>query len=153
MLMTVGIGIAALPWVPEFRGILVRTIQNASTGHLLIGSSLFTCGVLLLTVVYLTHKGTFYSVEMGLKKYCIDEAVVKHYLDNYWQTTFPNQLVDTQILIRHNQIEIQVHLPHVPQQEQQDFLKHTEAQISDLLQKFIGYHSPFLLTVSFATSN
>jgi hypothetical protein len=121
---------------------------ESTTSFSLIGYLILGCGLLLLIGFYLMNRGVYYRIKMGMREHLVDSAVVRSYVDEYWKGVFPEHHYSVDVSVTSDQkLEIYVELPLLPEATQEAILVKTEEELSQILQKHIGYKKEFALSV------
>lgn len=149
-LIFLGVIAMMLPWSTSIRTDLVTFILENSIAISLIGFGFFILGVAWWVNLWQSSKRSYYQVRVGNKKILIDESILQHYVDAYWQQLLPGKEVPNQLIIRNNQIKIVADLPYKPVEERKAFLETVQQELQDLLTNVLGYSQEFVLAVSFA---
>lgn len=94
-------------------------------------------------------KHHYFYVRRGKRLVALDEKLVDHYLKTFWQERFPNLDIESQASIHKQQLQILVHFPPLPQEQQKQILTQVQNDLDELLTYYLGYHEPFRLSATF----
>ncbi len=113
-----------------------------------IGYLILACGILLLFGFYAMHRGMYYNIRMGRNEVFVDPSVIQRYVREYWKTIFPDYDLSIEVGLNKDQkIEMFVELPLLSAEKQQALLEKAENELSQILQKHLGYRREFTLSV------
>lgn len=129
---------------PELRFKATQFLLNYSESFTIIGYAILGCATVLLLGSWFMNKGTYYQVEMAE----VDPAVIRSYVQTYWETLFPGKKMQADVIIHANQkIEVIAEIDELAMEEQKVLLSQVEKQLGNLLFRNLGYHRDFLVTV------
>jgi hypothetical protein len=138
-----------LSHVPQFRDRIAQFFLSDSESLMSIGYAILGVATLLFSGFYAMHRGSYFQVEMGSSRLDVDPSVIQNYVQSYWNDIFPEQQLETQILLRRNKkIEILAEMPPMADEELTELLTQIETELSCLLEHILGYRSDFLITVT-----
>lgn len=129
---------------PELRFKATQFLLNYSGSFNVIGYAILGCATLLFVGSWFMNKGTYYQVEMAE----VDPAVIRSYVQTYWETLFPGKKMQADVIIHADQkIEIVAEMDELAMEEQKVLLSQIEKQLGNLLFRNLGYRRDFLVTV------
>lgn len=144
LIVLLGLFLIGLQYAPHVREAIAQFFSRP-TIFLFIGSLIFCLGILLLMGFYSMHRGVFYSVNMRAGKISVDGKIICTYLHDYWKKRFPDQTLAVDVDVSKKKIQLYVELPNLENQE--EILKHAEAEFGQILSSQLGYEREFLLSV------
>lgn len=150
-LFLLGVSLLLFPWAPKYRGVVLFWLETAYVQMSLVGLGFALSGLLLLLGLFKMRQGDSYSVKMGSNTYTIDAELIQAYVQEYWERLFPGKNPLCVVSVKRNRVEIQADLPPVPFSGQRDLLSKAERDLGQLFTETLGYHTEFVLTVSFAS--
>lgn len=145
-----GIGIA-LPWSDILQIELVQFIYEDKLILPLFGFGLALIGVSLIMYTWWTTKRHYVLIRSGDHAITLNENVIRHYLNSYWEEQFPKHHIPSDLKIKKNAIQIQADFPFLPYSEQKDFLKKIQEDFNDIFGRVLGYPYEIQLIASFQT--
>jgi len=136
----------ALPFLPEVRFQLSHILLNQVDICTSVGGALLSFALLLLIGFGGLNKGHFLYIEMGTHTVSVEEALIRHSLEECFRLHFPQkiQLTDMGILSG-KKLEIEVSLSASGRKEQKEILMAVEKHLQLLLRQRFGYIKPFCL--------
>ena len=141
-----------LPWIAHLRLSAIEFLLGNSIAMTFIGLGFIMVGVVMLMSV-LGRRREYYHLRTGDRAVLIDEDLFNSYVRDYWQRTFPDQEFSSQVKVRNNRIIIVADLPPLPFEDQRNFLKTVEQDLSDLFATTFEYKHSFSLSISFQETN
>jgi hypothetical protein len=135
----------ALPFLPELRLQLSDFFLHRVDLCVPVAIVLFVTSFFLFLGFYGFNKGRFLYVTMGTHTVRVEEALIRHSLEECFKTHFPQkmQLLDLEILWG-KKLEIGVFLNR-GQKIEKEFLATVERHLQLLLRQRFGYIKPFYL--------
>lgn len=144
-----GLIILILPWSLSmqegFREFLTIHVWTWS----LLGLGFFLTGVSISTYAYYNLHTTGYTLNIGSHHVEVSAEVVEAYLENYWQTAFPETRVPCRLLLKTGLMQIFAHLPYTNLQEQRKLCNKIENDLTLIVRKALGYPLPVKLYLEF----
>ena len=148
LILVAGLLFIVLPYSPHLRAAITHFFSQGSAVFSLVGFLTLVCGSLLLLGFYAMYRGSYYTVRMGKNELFVDPAVIHSYVEEYWKSVFPNQDLSIEIDLSKNQtIEMFVEMPMLAPENQHSILEKAEVDLSQILQKHLGYRREFLISV------
>jgi hypothetical protein len=148
LVILLGVFFIGLQHAFHLRAAVAHFFSEATVSFSLIGYLILGCGVLLLIGFYAMNKGVYYRVKMGKRDLLVDPAVLRSYVGEYWKQVFPEHHLSVDIQVTRSQkLEMFVEFPLLPPEKQQAILEQAETDLSQILQKRIGYKKDFALSV------
>lgn len=141
----------ALPWSPYLQEGLINFISTNTWLLSVFGPAFALIGLSLFFYAFLGAKKRYAYIQTGEKSTTIDEVVIQHYLESYWQEQFPKAYVPSQLTIKKHSIQIIADLPYLPKQEQKAFLDRVRQDFGDLFGRHLGCQHTIHLLASFAS--
>jgi len=103
-----------------------------------------------LTLAFFIHeRKTYYTVRSGENPVIVHDAVIQHYVEDYWKKRFPQHPIPQTSILSNSTISIKASFPYVPKDRQQLFLKMSEKDLSNIFKEMLGYQATFFLSASF----
>jgi hypothetical protein len=80
--------------------------------------------------------------------FLVDSFVIQGIIREYWKKVFPDQnfVIDID-LSREQKIEMFIELPLLTSEKQQKILEKAEGELTQILQKHLGYRREFLISI------
>jgi hypothetical protein len=148
LFLLIGVFFVGLQYAPHLRNAIAAFFFNGSAHFSLIGYGILACGGLLLLGFYTMCRGVYYRFKMGRHEVFVDSAVVQGYVQDYWKKCFPNRNLSVDVdLSKDQKIEVFVEMPLLPLEKQQEVLEKAENDLSQILQKHLGYRKEFLFSI------
>ncbi|SRR5581483_1349973 len=148
LVILIGAFFIGLHYASHLRFAIARFFSAAAAPFSLIGYLILACGIFLLMGFYAMYRGVFYRVKMGGGTVSIDPGIIKKYVGDYWEKTFPEHNLSVDISISKSQkIEMFVELPPLSADHHKAIMEKAELELSSLLLKRIGYKKDFSLSV------
>lgn len=143
-----GFFIVALPFLPEVRFSLSERLLNQPDFFSSVGIVFFATAFLLFMGFYGLNRGRFLYIEMGQHTLSVEEALIRHSLEECFKLHFPQRirLSDIEILWG-KKLEIRVFLSSHGEKAQKELLMAVEKQLQLLLRQRFGYIKPFSLVL------
>ncbi len=147
-ILLAGLLFIALHYSPHLRIAIAQFFSQPGAPFSLIGCLILVCGGLLLLGFYSMYRGSYYTVRMGKNELFVDPAVIHGYVEEYWKSVFPNQELSIEIDLSKSQtIEMFMEMPMLPPDKQHSILEKAEVDLSQILQKHLGYRREFLISI------
>lgn len=148
LIILLGVFCIGLEHAVHFRIALARFIAETTASFSIIGALILGCGVLLLVGFYFMHRGAYYRLKMGKREHLVDPMVIRGYVEHYWKEVFPENDYSVDVNVSGGQkLEIYVELPLLSEDRQEQVLVKTEKELTEILQKHLGYKREFGLSV------
>lgn len=137
------------PWSAYIRTAIVEFLLEDYLILPLFGLGLILIGISLIIYTFYSTKRKYIQIKSSHHSVTIDENLVSHYLDTYWQDLFPNNLVPSKFRIKKNAIEIIADLPYVNEETRDSLLKQIQNDFNDIFGRILGYSQQIILIASF----
>ena len=139
-----GLFFFALPFLPEVRFQLSDFLLNEPELCNPAAIIFFAAAFFLLLGFYSFNRSRLLYVEMGSHSASVEEALIRHSLEECFKTHFPQkiELSDVEI-IGGKTVQIQVSLGSNDIEKQQEMLASAERHLQVLLRQRFGYIKPF----------
>lgn len=137
-----------LPWAADFRQSLIDFLTHQPQSLMLISVGFFLVGVVLLLTV-IRRRSRYYYVRTGDRSVAVDVAAVRQLLNTFWKQMFRSHEPATDVVLKHNRLQITAHLPSCPFDQQKEVVRKIERDLAAALKNQLGYHDELLLSVSF----
>lgn len=148
LVLLIGAFFVGLQYAPQLQSDIAAFFSKGSAYFSWIGYCILGCGALLLMGFYVMHRGAYYSFRMGGHEVLIDPAVVQGYVQEYWKKCFPGQELSVEIdFAKDQRISVVVEMPLLPLEKQLEVLEKAESDLSQILQKHLGYRKDFLFSI------
>lgn len=140
---------AILPWSTGLRTDIIEFILANSIAISLFGFGFIIIGGTMILNMVLSSKKKYYHERIGSNLVTIDQTVIEHYLQSYWERLYPLQDIPTKLSIRKNKIKITADLPYKPRNEQEEVIAQIKQDLREIFTKILGYPHEFSLSLSF----
>jgi hypothetical protein len=148
VIMMLGVFFIGLQHASYLHFAVVQFLSQQTFPFSLIGFLILGCGALLLYGFYAMHRGWYYTLNMGRHEALVDLPVIQGVVREYWKTVFPEQDLTIEVNVTKEQkIEMFMELPLLTPEKQLKALEKAQLDLSDLLQKHLGYRKDFSLSV------
>ena len=148
LVLLIGGFFVGLQHAPHLCNTIAAFFSKASAPFSLIGYCILGCGALLLMGFYVMYRGTYYTYKMGHHEVFVDVDLIQHYVQEYWKKCFPGQDLSVEIdLSKDQKIAVLVEMPLLSLEKQQEVLDRAEYDLSQILQKHLGYRKDFLFSM------
>lgn len=138
-----------LPWSPTIRTGLVELILQDSLAISLFGFAFLIIGLGFSVSLYLNAKRKNYYLKLNDTYIVVNEAIIRHYLHDYFSQRFPNHSIPSRFVIKSNKIKIAADLPFVPKEEQPLMVSTIRQDLYEIFNKVLGYPHQCILNLSF----
>lgn len=138
-----------LPWSSFLQRFTLEWIHENTLILSLFGLSFILIGLSIGLYTALQTGQHVLSIRIGNKAISVDEEVIRHYLDDYWHSYFPNAPISYTLQIKKKEIQILADFPSLPLSEQKSFLEKINADLTDLFERIIGYPQTVHLLIHF----
>lgn len=138
-----------LPWSTGIRSDVIQFILENTLALSLFGFGFTIIGLIIAINVFLSFKKKYYYVKTGKQGVAVDELLVHHYLQSYWEQVFPNHEVPTRLIFKKNRIKITADLPYMPRDQQKVCVERVQTDLNDILKRILGYHDALTFSLSF----
>ena len=113
-----------------------------------VGVSGLVVSFSLFTGLYWIHRRHFYQVKMDHHRMEIDSALIKKYVQSFWEEYLPHSAIESDVVIHsEGELEIVACLKNGSSDPIYSNLQQIEKQLGAVLSKKVGYKKEFLLTV------
>lgn len=143
-----GILTIVIPWSNALQVKLTTLISLYPVLLSFCGAAMLAVGIML----FLLSRGSYrqyYHLKGGSRAVTIDEKVIRHYLDIYWQELLPGHDVVTEIEINGSQLHITADLPAFPFERQNSLLERIQTEVDQLLSETMKLGQELKLSISF----
>lgn len=145
-----GLSGAILAWSATWQMALSLFIVKQKWLLSFLGLSLSLIGLAILAGVLLKTRHRYLCIRAhGQQQVMLDEAVVRHYLDHYWQKCFPSKHVPFELVFKKHSLQIVAHFPFLPLDEQKAFLEKAKTDLEELFGNVLGYPHDVHLAAEF----
>jgi hypothetical protein len=146
-LISAGTFLIALSLVPRVEMVVSSFFSDHPELPLLFGIIMLSLGIFLFIAFYARNRGQYYTVNMSPHEVTIDTSIIRTYAEIYWQTHFPGDKTQIEVLLHKNQkIELIAEMPNVPFESQRLFLERAERELGVILAEKFSYQRAFLVT-------
>lgn len=141
-----GFFIVALPFLPEVRFQLSEKLLHQTDFFTSAGIVFFLTALFLFMGFYGLNRGRFLYIEMGQHTISVEEALIRHSLEECFKLHFPQKIRLSQVeILWGKKLEIGVALSSYDEKSQRELLMAVERQLQLLLRQRFGYIKPFSL--------
>lgn len=147
--IVLGLIAVILPLSFEVRIAFIEFITHNYLAISIFGYGFFVIGVAMLVNLYFATKRHYYYVKVKPHLVAVDEAVIHHYLQDYWKQLFPHQEIPTRLLLKRNKIKVIADLPYTPAEEQMACIEQIKLDLHHIFSQLLGYSQEFMLSISF----
>jgi hypothetical protein len=148
LIILLGVFFIGLQHAPHLRYAIADFFSQTIVRFSFIGYLVLACGMLLLFGFYAMHRGIYYNIRMGKNEVFVDPSVLRRCVEEYWKTIFPDHDLSIEVdLTKKQKIEMFIELPLLSPEKQQAILDKAENELSQLLQKHLGYRREFMLSI------
>jgi hypothetical protein len=148
LIILLGFFFIGLQHAPYLRYVIADFFSQRAACFSLVGYLILACGILLLFGFYAMYRGVYYRIKMGRNEVFVDPSVIQRYVREYWKTIFPDHDLSMEVGLNKDQkIEMFVELPLLSSEKQQALLEKAENELSQILQKHLGYRREFTLSI------
>lgn len=144
-----GIIAILLPFSPTIRSDFIEFVLQNSIAISLFGFGFLLIGAVMLANLYLNTRHHYYNIRVGNRLVEVDEAIIHHYLNTYWNQLFPQQETPTRLRFKKNTIKIIADLPYSPESDRKELIERIQHDIQDIFKRILGYSHEFMLSISF----
>ena len=113
-----------------------------------MGFALIGLSIVIYSVLSTRHRSVM--IRTGTLAVAVDEAVVRQYLELYWQEQFPETHITCRIKLKKHALQISADLPSLPPEEQRIFLEKVKNDFRELFGVLIGYPHEVHFIANFA---
>lgn len=106
-------------------------------------------GVAIIFHVFDSLKKRYHHVQSKKGDYYLEEKVFKDSISTYWKNLFPDQEIQTLIILNKKNLKIVANLPFISLDKQKDLLSKIDRDLKNILHNQIGYYKPYVLSISF----
>jgi predicted membrane protein len=152
LLIFLGFGIffMSIAWSSTLNYSISKTILLYPEKFLPIGIICIFLSIIFSIAFYAMHKNRYLQVKMKQHSFFIDTCLIKSHIKKYWNDSFPDRDIETDVVICKNQeIEIIVYFQRLEEEAISGLLEKFQKDISKLLSYHFDYKKDFIFTLSY----
>jgi hypothetical protein len=139
-----GLFFFALPFLPEVRFSLSDFFLSDGEDFAKIAIALWSATLLFFIGFYGWNRGRFLYIEMGSHTAAVEEALIRHSIEECFKTHFPQTVQLSQVAILWGKkISIEIVFSSKDPKKRKEFLASAEKHLQFLLRQRFGYVKPF----------
>jgi hypothetical protein len=138
-----------LPWSPHLQTVTTQFIVENTLILSLFGLGFTLIGISIVIYTLLKTQHRYIQIRTGELGIVLDENIIHHYLEHYWQENFPKTYIPFNLNFKKHSLQIIADLPSLPLIEQKAFLERVKQDFSDLFGRVLGYPYDVHLIASF----
>ncbi|MBT3394414.1 MAG: hypothetical protein HN411_04810 [Waddliaceae bacterium] len=149
VLLAAGVATIMLPSITPLRDAIITAIEQGSPPVYYTGLSLIALAITIFVIMLFTERKLTIRTVMGDDTVAVENSVISGYIEDYWNNTFPEYSITTEVIINRKGIEIIATFKTQPTEDEEELLATIEQGLTKILGDNFGYTKPFIFTIRF----
>jgi hypothetical protein len=145
----VGAFILLLPWSSFLQILTSQWLTQYTFLFSCFGFGLVLIGFSTVFYACVSNKYRYLHIRIGPRAVSLDEKLIHNYLETYWQQLFPDTPPAFVVHLKKQNVQIIAEFPFLSVEQQKEFLKQVEDDLSHLFRKIFGYSQEIHLFANF----